>query len=494
MTIAFFTLQFHTVCNKLLEVLLGMRVRKYVYVSAAAVFFLSLGFFLSVQPALAAKNLYSDNPVVQIVKNVSPAVVNIDVEAASKRSSLPIPFQDDPLFKRFFGEEFNKFSRSVPMKGRGSGFIVSKDGQILTNNHVVEGADKITVTLSDGRTYNAEVLGKDPTFDLAVIKIKPDADLTTLELGDSESVEVGEWVVAIGNPFGLEHTVTVGVISAKNRSIHAKDIDFDGFLQTDAAINPGNSGGPLLDMDGKVVGINTAIIPYAQGLGFAIPVDMAKQIMNDLVVYGKVKRGWLGLSVQNLTKEFAEAYNIKEETGVIVGDVFPDSAAEKAGLQRGDVIISVNDETVKDVQWFVGKVRAQTPGAEMRIKLVREGKTLSMTAKLNEIPDTEGSSGRTGKDSSDLLESVGIGVSKLTPELRQQYKIESKVGLIVVRVAQGAPAQLAGIQEGDLILEVNGKKVNDLDQLGSSVKKESKSLVLLVERDGRTFFASLKTE
>jgi serine protease Do len=434
--------------------------------------------------------------VVQIVKNVSPAVVNIDVEAVSKRSAVPFPFQDDPFFKRFFGEEFRRFSRSVPMKGRGSGFIVSKEGQILTNNHVVEGADKITVTLSDGKTYEAQVLGKDPTFDLAVIKIDPESDLTILELGDSDSIEVGEWVVAIGNPYGFEHTVTVGVISAKNRSIHAQGINFDGFLQTDAAINPGNSGGPLIDMDGKVVGINTAIVPYAQGLGFAIPVDMAKQIMNDLVTYGKVKRGWLGISVQNLTKEFADAYNIKEESGVIVGDVFTDSAAERAGLRRGDVIVSVNNETVKDVQWFVNKVRAQSPGATLRLKVVRNGRSTTVTAKLDEIPDSEGSvtSERTNETEEKALENVGIAVSKLTDELRRQYKIESRAGLVVVEVADGSPAQTAGIQEGDLLREVNGKKMNDLDDLNGVIRKSSKSVVFLIERGGRTFFAALKVE
>jgi serine protease Do len=444
------------------------------------------------QGALAASK-YADNPVIQIVKNVSPAVVNIDVETMTKRSFIS-PFQDDPIFKRFFGDEFNKFTRSVPMKGRGSGFVVSKEGQILTNNHVVDGADKITVTLSDGKTYSAEVLGKDPTFDLAVIKIKPDADLTVLELGDSDSIEVGEWVVAIGNPFGLEHTVTVGVISAKNRSIHAQDINFDGFLQTDAAINPGNSGGPLIDMDGKVIGINTAIVPYAQGLGFAIPVDMAKQIMSDLVTYGKVKRGWLGISVQNLTKEFAEAYGIKEDVGVIVGDVFPDSAAERAKLERGDVVVSVNGESVKDVQWFVNKVRGQVPGAELKLKVIRGGKTLNITAKLDEIPDSEGGVSTSPGSGGDLLKDIGVNASKLTPDLRRQYKTDSRVGLVVTGVAEGSPAQRLGLREGDLILEVNGKKVNEPSDVGSAGRGAGKSIVLLIERDGRTFFASLKTE
>jgi serine protease Do len=447
-------------------------------------------------PAGAATggNIYTDNPVVQIVKDVSPAVVNIDVESVSsreRRSGLPAPFQNDPLFRRFFGEEFRRFSRSVPMKGRGSGFIVSKDGQILTNNHVVEGADKITVTLSDGKTYEAQVLGKDPTFDLAVIKIKPEGTLTTLELGDSNAIEVGEWVVAIGNPYGLEHSVTVGVISAKNRSIHTQGVNFDGFLQTDAAINPGNSGGPLLGLDGRVIGINTAIIPYAQGLGFAIPVNMAKQIMGDLVTYGSVKRGWLGISIQPLTEEFAEAYSLKEKTGVVVGDVFADSAAERAGLQRGDVITSVNRETVKDTAWFVNKIRSYGPNTEIRLDVIREGKTTRVTVKLDEMPnnDVASSSGR----SSDILASLGISVTRPTSDLRRQYGLKSRTGLVVTEVTEGSSAQAAGVQEGDLLLEINGRKVSDERQLGDAARRDARSIALLIERGGRTFFVSLKT-
>jgi serine protease Do len=467
------------------------------YLSIAFLALLLTAFGVSAPTAARAaseKGSYADNPIVQIVKDASPAVVNIDVETVSRRSALPLPFQDDPFFKRFFGENFREFSRSVPMKGRGSGFIVSKDGQILTNNHVVERADKITVTLSNGRVYEAEVLGRDPTFDLAVIKIKPDASLTTLALGDSESIEVGEWVVAIGNPYGLEHSVTVGVISAKNRSIHTSDVNFDGFLQTDAAINPGNSGGPLLDMDGRVVGINTAIIPYAQGLGFAIPVNMAKQIMNDLVSYGKVRRGWLGISVQNLTKEFAEAYDIREKEGIVVGDVFSNSAAERAGLRRGDVVISVNGEKAKDVAEFVNKIRSFGPNTEVKLEVVRRDKKITLTAKLDEIPDSEGTVASDGSSRSDALSGIGIGVSELTPELRRQYRIESRTGLVVTEVAEGSPAQSAGVREGDLLLEVNGNKVSSLSQLGSSGKKGSRSMALLIERNGRTFFISLRGE
>jgi serine protease Do len=298
-------------------------------------------------------------------------------------------------------------------------------------------------------------------------------------------------VVAIGNPYGLEHSVTVGVISAKNRSIHTQGVNFDGFLQTDAAINPGNSGGPLIDLGGKVVGINTAIIPYAQGLGFAIPVNMAKQIMGDLVAYGSVKRGWLGISVQNLTREFAEAYGLKEETGVVVGDVFEDSAADRAGLQRGDVIASVNREAVKDTAWFVNKIRSFGPNTEVRLSVVRDGKTVQLTVKLGEMSDSETVS--SSSSAPDVLANLGISVSKPTSDLRRQYSLKNRTGLVVTEVAENSPAQAAGIQEGDLLLEVNGKKVSDEKQLGDAVRRGSRSIALLVEREGRTFFVSLRT-
>jgi len=444
--------------------------------------------------AAAGADVYSNNPIVGIVKDCSPAVVNIDTETMVSRR--PHPFANDPFFREFFGKEFDNYRRMVPMRGKGSGFIVDgKEGYILTNNHVVEGADKITATLMDGRTVDAELIGRDPTFDLAVIQIKADK-LPALALGDSDAAEVGEWVVAIGNPHGFENTVTAGIISAKNRTLQAADVNFQGFMQTDAAINPGNSGGPLINLKGEVVGINTAIVPYAQGIGFAVPVNMAKQIMNDLFSYGKVRRGWLGIAVQNLTKEFAEAYNVDSETGVIVGDVFPDSAAAKAGLRRGDVIVEVNGNAVKDMQSFVNTVRSQAPGAQMKLRVVRDGKKVSITAKLDEIPEAEGgvaSSPNEEKPREDSLADVGIGVSPLTPELRRQYRIETRTGLVVTDVAADSPAQSAGIQEGDLLLEVNGKKVADLKQLDGALGK-GKSIVLLIERDGRTFFTSLKLE
>lgn len=449
--------------------------------------------------ALAASSS-APNPIVGIVKQASSAVVNIDVETKARRSRSLFPFDDDPIFRRFFGDAFKDFTRSVPMKGRGSGFIVSKDGQILTNNHVVDGVDKITVTLSNGKTHPAKVLGKDPTYDLAVIKIEPDKDLPVLELADSDEVEVGEGVVAIGNPYGFEQTVTAGVISAKNRSVHAQDVHFDGFLQTDAAINPGNSGGPLLNMDGRVVGINTAIIPYAQGIGFAIPVNMAKEVMGDLVSFGKVKRGWLGVSIQDLTPEIAEAYGVKDEGGVIVGDVFSDSAAEKAGVKRGDVVLELNGEKVKDTKWFVQKVRALAPGSSVTLQVVREGQKESLTVKLDERPDSaDGSaepSRKSGKKSKgiDILDDLGLEVAPLNSALRRHYHLDPKAeGLIVVAVEADSPANRAGLQKGDLLRQVNGRTVRTPEDLEKTLRKK-KPVVLMIEREGSTFIVSLKKD
>jgi len=447
----------------------------------------ALGVF-ALAGSASAQEAYSGNPVAKIARESSPAVVNIDVEAMVTRSYSPFP--DDPVFRRFFGEEFKRYSRTVPMKGRGSGFIVSADGRILTNNHVVEGADKITVTMSDGRNLEAKILGRDPTFDLAIIKVEG-TNLPVLEMGDSDKSEVGEWVVAIGNPYGLEHTVTVGVISAKNRSIHAENVNFDGFLQTDAAINPGNSGGPLIDLNGKVVGINTAIVPFAQGIGFAVPVNMAKQIMNDLVQYGKVRRGWLGVYIQPLTKEFAQAYGVSEEKGAIVSDVMPDSPADKAGLRRGDVIIAVNKDKIEGSQELVTKIRGFNSGETINLSVIRQGKQMTVSATLSEVTGSGGEEEASG--GSEILKNIGIETSSITQELRKTYNIKSRDGIVVTSVEQNSAASRAGIREGDVILEVNGVKVSDPARIGGASTRKN-SVVLLLLRDGRTFFISLKPE
>lgn len=463
---------------------------------------LTLALILVCSGSAFSASVNQSNPIVSIVKNASVAVVNIDVEKTARRSVSPFPFDDDPFFKHFFGDQFKEFTRSVPMKGRGSGFIVTKDGQILTNNHVVDGVDKITVSvlLSDGnkKTYPAKVLGNDPTYDIAVIKIEPDENLPVLELGDSDAIEVGEWVVAIGNPYGFEHTVTAGVISAKNRSIHTQDVNFDDFLQTDAAINPGNSGGPLLNMEGKVIGINTAIVPYAQGLGFAIPVNRAKEITSDLVSFGRVKRGWLGVSIRDINEKIAKAYGVKGTEGAMINDVFKGDPADKAGIKRGDVVIELNGSKIKDANSFVQKVRTLAPNSTAKLVIIRKGKRMTFNVKLGERPNTadgrpESSRRNDGtKESSagtDSLKDFGIlNAVPVTDSLRRQYKIASSTeGLVVTKIDRNSQASSDGeIREGDLILEVNSHEVKTADDLKKAVGNDE-SVVLMIEREGSTF-------
>ncbi len=478
---------------------------------------IALALALSLSAVSFAGTANVSNPIVPIVKKSSIAVVNIDVEMTARRSpGMEIPFEDDPLFKRFFGDSFNDFRRSVPMKGRGSGFIVTKEGQILTNNHVVSGANKITVSvlLADGnkKTYTAKIVGSDPTYDLAIIKIEPDAPLPVLELGDSDAVEVGEYVIAIGNPYGFEQSVTVGVISAKNRSVRAQDVNFDDFLQTDAAINPGNSGGPLINMDGKVIGINTAIVPNAHGLGFAIPINKAKEIMSDLVEHGHVRRGWLGVSVRDITEQMAKAYGVKDKQGAMINDVFRGDPADKAGIKRGDVVVEVNGEKIKNANAFVQKIRTIAPGTTVKLVVIRKGKRMNFSVKLAERPDTadgRSGSGRGGEDEdgeykgsrqrgssrqdSGALRDFGITrVAKLTDSMRNEYGIDSgSEGLVVLEVDRETSAyDDAGIREGDLIIEINGYEVRDTRDISRAIDGED-SVVLMIEREGATYFIQL---
>ncbi|MEA3508436.1 MAG: Do family serine endopeptidase [Synergistota bacterium] len=446
-----------------------------------------------------ARDIYTGNPVAEIVEDVSPAVVNIDTETMVTRSMAPFP--DDPFFREFFGEQFEQFNRTVPMRGKGSGFIVTDDGYILTNNHVVEGADKITVTLSSGEVHPAEIIGSDPTFDLAVVRIEAEY-LPVVELGDSDAVRVGEWVIAIGNPFGFESSVTVGVVSAKNRSVRARNLNFDGFLQTDAAINPGNSGGPLLSLDGRVVGINTAIIPYAQGIGFAVPVNMARQIMDDLLRYGKVKRGWLGVWVQPLTRDFAEAYGLESDEGAVIGDVVPGSPADRAGLRRGDIVVSLAGKPVRDHRDLVVAVRQHLAGDKIEMQIIREGKKMKISANLTtapgSVPGEESREGedkdQTGEKQASVTEKLGVSVEAVNQKQRKQDNAPSSGGVSVISVEQGSAASRLGLEPGDILLEVNGSAVKDVKSWETLVSKVKSNIVILVCRDGRTFFVSGRLE
>jgi serine protease Do len=469
------------------------RIRKFGLVLGIALLFIGIVYaapqsFKPVVTPAVSQDVFSGNPVAAIASKSSPAVVNIDTKTLVRRSFSP--FGDDPILRQFFGDQMDLFSRVVPMEGKGSGFIVSQDGMILTNNHVVDGADSVTVTLADGRRFDAEIVGKDPTYDLAVIRIKA-SNLPVLKMGDSDRTQVGEWVVAIGNPFGLEHTVTVGVISAKNRSIRLERLNFDGFFQTDAAINPGNSGGPLINLDNQVIGINTAIVPYAQGIGFAIPVNVAKQVMNDLVRYGRVKRAWLGVYMQPITPDIVEAFGLKSTDGALVSDVVPDSPAEKAGVQRGDIIRKAGNVAVKSPDDLSNAVRKQSAGDSLKLEILRDGKTLSLTAKLEEMPGERSSGGQLQQRIGNRL---GLQVGNVDLKNRQRFELPALQGVVVLSVEDGSPAQRAGLQPGDVIQGVNGRGVRDLVSWDKAMSQASgKNLVLLVWREGRTTFVPLKT-
>ncbi len=444
-----------------------------------------------------AGNVYTNNPVARIAKICSPAVVNIDVETMVRQS--PMPFANDPFFKEFFGDQFKEYNRMVPMRGKGSGFIVDDKGYILTNNHVVDGADKITVTMLDGRHFPAKLIGRDPTFDLAVIQIKA-SKLPVLKMGDSDAAEVGEWVVAIGNPLGFENTVTAGVISGKNRTLQAADVNFQGFMQTDAAINPGNSGGPLINLNGEVVGINSAIVPYAQGIGFAVPVNMAKQIMSDLIKHGEVKRAWLGVTLQTVTPGFAQTYKLPTSEGAVIADITRGAPAEKAGLQRGDVIVSIDGKKVKSSQDAVLFIRNKLAGEKTSIEIYRDGKKQKVDVTLGDIPGKEVGTQRSGQVAPDQKSSgrqstrIGATVSEITPSLKDQYELPSTKGLVLVAVANNSIAQELGLQVGDQVLEVDRKKVESVSDWEKYIAKDPKTLVLLVQREGQTLFFTYQKE
>lgn len=434
-----------------------------------------------------------------VAKKVSPSVVFIRVEGSAsgsfdQRQVLPFgdewPFGDD-LFKRFFGEPWSRPPKQEEPEqqqviGQGTGFIFSSEkgvlsdkAYVLTNNHVVENADKIIVKLMDKREFTAEIVGTDKKSDVAVLKIKA-SGLPTLTLGDSSGLEVGEWVIAIGNPFGLSHTLTVGVVSAKGRSSVGIN-DYEDFIQTDAAINPGNSGGPLLNLDGEVVGMNTAIFSRSggyMGIGFAIPADLVKSVANQLTKNGAVTRGYLGVVIQELTPELAHSFDIKETQGILIAQVSDDSPAKKAGLKAGDVIINFNDEPVSSIGHFRNRVALTSPGTREKLTILRDGQQKTVTVEIGKL-EAEKQLAQS-QESSDKL---GITVQTLTPELAKQYDISDAKGVLVTGVERGSVAAMAGIEPGTLILQVDRKQVNSAEEFIRAVRKSSKvkNILLLIQ-------------
>jgi serine protease Do len=432
-----------------------------------------------------------------LVDSVKDSVINISTTQTLKESPMQPFFGPNSPFRDFFGDEFKRFFGDGPQGQQqlkthalGSGFIISDDGLILTNNHVVEKADEIKIKTLDGSEYDAKVVGRDPKTDIALIQIKVKGKLPkSAKLGDSEAIRVGDWVIAVGNPFGLGNTVTSGIISAKGRVIGAGQ--YDDFLQTDAAINPGNSGGPLFNMNGEVVGINTAIVAQGQGIGFATPINMAKDILDQLKS-GKVVRGWLGIMIQDITPELAESFGLKETKGVVVADVMSDSPAEKDGLKRGDIVEKLNGKQIESAGQLSRSVAAMKPDSQVTIDLIRDGKPLTVKVTIGAMPEEVGEK----KGAAPKTESAwGITVQNLTPELAQKFGLDEKeTGVVITEIAAGTPAAEARLHPGDLIKEVNRQKVQNVRDWKQMTEKMQKgeSLLLLVKRAGNTFYVAIK--
>jgi serine protease Do len=405
------------------------------------------------------------------------------------RLPVPNPFGErDPFeefFERFFGGENPQ--REFRRRSLGSGFIINREGYIVTNNHVVENASDIKVSLSDKEEYDAKVIGRDAKTDVALIKIETKKDLPVVALGDSNRLRVGEWVMAIGNPFGLGHTVTTGIVSAKGRIIGAGP--YDEFIQTDASINPGNSGGPLFNMNGEVVGINTAIIASGQGIGFAIPINVAKDMLVSLREKGRVVRGWLGVQVQRITPELAKSFGMDRERGALVADVMSDTPAEKAGIERGDIIIEFNGRKIEEMNDLPRAVATTPPNAEVPVKLLRKGQEKVVQVKVAELKEE-----RVAAGGGTLEEGLGMTVQELTPEIARNLGVSESKGIIVTNVEEGTPAEEAGLRRGDVILEVNQKKVANLRDYRAALGRvgSTDSLLLLVRRGNNVLYVALK--
>jgi len=427
----------------------------------------------------------------KVVEQVQPAVVNVDtVRVVTKEEvqgqgqpEMPEnnPFRDffgDDLFRRFFGPGQQRQREGKYPLGLGSGVIVDAKGYILTNYHVVRGADEVKVTLSDKRKFDAQVVGTDEKTEVAVLKIDGD-NLPVAALGDSDKAEVGDWVLAIGNPFGLSQTVTAGIISAKGRA-NMGIADYEDFIQTDAAINPGNSGGPLVNLNGEVIGINTAILSrtgnYA-GVGFAIPVNMAKEVMDQIITEGKVTRGQLGVWIQDLNEELAKTFGVSETNGALVTDTIEGSPAAEAGIQRGDVIVEIDGKEVEDSTRLRNMVAATEPGTTINVKIMRDGKPMTIPVTIGTLESEE--PGKT------VLTSLGLSVEKLNPEKAQELDMEETEGLVVTDVTPGGSAAQAGIRPGEVIVEVDREPVKSVSQFEKTLEQSKGKSVLLLLRSPR---------
>lgn len=423
-----------------------------------------------------------------VVANVIPSVVNIASSKIVSNRGQSNPFMD-PLFRNFFGDQF-RAPRERRERSLGSGVIISPDGYILTNSHVVGGASEITVSMANNQDYKARLIGTDPKTDIAVVKLDA-RNLPVAVLGNSSVVRVGEFVLAIGSPFGLSQTVTMGIVSAKGR-VNLNIEEYEDFIQTDAAINPGNSGGALVNVRGELIGINTAIVSGGsgnQGVGFAIPINMAREVMAQIIKTGKVVRGYLGAWIQPVTPEIAKAFNIPKANGALVGDVESGSPAAKGGLQRGDIIAAVNGEPVSDSSSFRMKIAMTAPGTRVRLRVLHNGSERNVDVTLGELQPKEDDQNETRGGGSGQPQSLqGISVDNLTPGLANQLKIPAGTkGVVVTNVEQGSAAEEAGVQRGDVILEVNRKPVSNVGDFRRAASSAG-PVLLLIDREGSTLY------
>jgi serine protease Do len=408
--------------------------------------------------------------VVRIQQMTGPAVVSVKTESQEKRGAQT-------------GKETPK--GEPPHRGVGSGVIVDPRGFVLTNNHVIERADEIELTLADGQTFKGTVIGRDPKTDLAMIKVDTDVDLPVVVLGDSDTVKVGHWAVAIGNPFGLGQSLTVGVVSGVGRGELGLST-FEDYIQTDASINPGNSGGPLVNIRGEVIGINTAINPIGRGIGFAIPINMAKEVMQQLVEHGRVVRGYLGVVIQTLSPELAGKFDLAENGGVLVGDILRGSPAEHAGLKRGDVILDYAGRPVHKMQELQRLVASTPPGTPVRVKLLRDRQERLVSLEIGEMRDAEPKPEPAGSR-------FGLTLDALTKDLARQFNVSSEEGVVITNVESGSPAARDGLRKGDVILEIERTPVATLDTFKNVVGKlnPDDDVLLLILREERSFYTIL---
>ena len=468
-----------------------------------AIRFLTILFVFLASASLSAAQLPD---FTELAEKSGQAVVNIStVKVVKNQPDMQQFFRQAPRGQHPFGDFFDQFERFFGEQGRGtpreqrslgSGFVFSADGYIVTNNHVIEGADSIKVNLQAGKngdhSYDAEVIGTDKETDLALLKIKADKPLPYLAFGDSDALKVGQWVMAIGNPFGLDHTVTAGIVSAKGRTIGAGP--YDNFIQTDASINRGNRGGPLINLDGQVIGINTAIVASGQGIGFAIPSGLARQVIEQLKEYKSVKRGWLGVSIQDVDENSAKALGLAEARGALVSSVTEGDPAQKAGIKAGDVIVSVDGMAVDDAGDLTRKIGDLLPGVKITLSIWREGKTVTIPLVLGERSAEKVAQGGRSTPDSQGEDVLGLGVRPVTEAEAKALELERAQGLLVVEVGEGSLAAQNDLNAGDVILEVNGKAVNTVKAFKDVIEgdgKEKGVVMLLIKRQGRNVFRTV---